>query len=68
MIDGTINIFEKIWKLVNKAAKMENFEFKKINKEIYEIRNKQLSMVKNLNTKILSIASYVFNFRNYSTR
>ena len=59
MIDGTINIFEKIWKLVNKAAKMENFEFennqiefKKINKEIYEIRNKQLSMVKNLNTKI----------------
>ena len=48
MIDGTVNIFEKIWKLVNKAAKMENCEnnFDKMNKEIYEIRNKQLSMVK----------------------
>ena len=54
LIDGNKKIFERIWKLVVKAADCKFTEFEtpedrkqieKLNKDIHRLRNVQLSMV-----------------------
>ena len=52
MIAGTLNLLKTIWSLVDDATthlesneKTQIKENKKLNKELYQIRNTQLSMV-----------------------